>query len=49
MEIYESYNVINTLSLWLIVSAIDGQIGKTFFLWRRFGYYRRCVGNVLRK
>ena len=32
MEIYESYNVINTLSLWLIVSAIDGQVSKTSFL-----------------
>jgi len=32
MEIYESYNVINTLSLWLTVSTIDVQIGKTFFL-----------------
>lgn len=31
MEIYESYNVINTLSLWLTVSTIDVQIGKTFF------------------
>ena len=31
MEIYELYNITNILSLWLTVSAIDGQIGKTFF------------------
>ena len=31
LQIYESYNVTNTLSLWLTVSAIDRQVGKTFF------------------